>query len=284
MFTELLHSRQHQAGVEHFRRLFRIPDELPSLQHLGAILKAFSRLPYENLSKILKLHRTAPTNLPFRLPSEVIADHDLYRLGGTCFALTFTLKCILDYYGYQSEILMADMKFAPNSHCLLLLKYEGREYLIDPGYLIQRPLDLSQREQLIGLRLNYDTETQRYELWTAERNQLQWRYAFQKKPVDLETFGRLWLDSFHWFTMHGICLSRRDTEGFLYIHNHYIKRITDSEYIKGHFQEDLGEVIQRYFKIEKEVYQKAQKALAENLCRDQELGYYQPRQRCPRYA
>jgi len=277
MFTELLNPRKYYTGVEQFRQLFGIADELPSLEHLTDILRAFSQFPYENLSKILKLNQTSATQIPFRLPDEVISDHADYKLGGTCFSLTFTLKSILDYYGYQTEILMADMKFAPNSHCLLWLHFDGKEYILDPGYLIHRPLELAPNAFPVGIKLTYDMTTDRYELWTAEHNSIKWRYAFRKQPVDWETFGRLWLDSFHWFSMHGLCLSKRDSEGFLYLHNHYIKQVTAKDYIKGNFNEDLGEIIPRYFQIEKELVLRAQKALLENLHNDNQKGYRVPR-------
>jgi len=272
---ELFDLKRHRPAAERFIRLFKISDDAPSLNHLCTILQAFAHLPYENLSKIIKLHQRG-SDSPFRFPEEVISDHELYKLGGTCFSLTFTLKSILDYYGYQTSILMADMKAGPNSHCLLLLDFEGRQYLLDPGYLIQHPLPLSDLTATAGIRLNYSPDTRRYELFTAERQQFRWRYSFVKEPVSLDKFVQLWQESFHWFSMHGICLSRRDEAGFLYIHNHYIKKISPGEYLKGNFSEDIAELIRRYFQIEPEVVEQAQKMLRDNLYYDKGKGYRVP--------
>nr|MBP7885753.1 hypothetical protein [Candidatus Neomarinimicrobiota bacterium] len=98
--SEILNTERHRDGVKYFCKLFRIESSLPSINHVTSILRKFSLLPYENISKILSLNQNWDEN-HFRWPQEIICDYEKYKLGGTCFSLTFFLKAILDYFGYQ---------------------------------------------------------------------------------------------------------------------------------------------------------------------------------------
>ncbi len=274
--SELFNIQTHRNGVEYFLRLFQIEASEPSLEHVVRILRSFSLLPYENLSKILYLNRNWQSG-HFRWPQDIISDYERFHLGGTCFSLTFFLKTILDYCGYRTEILMADMKSGPNTHCLLLLYFEGREYLLDPGYLLQYPLPLDSPNITGKFALRYDPGNDRYSLRTIEGDQEKRRYSFRKAPTSLMDFQKYWEDSFHWMTMHGICLSKREENGFIYLHNHYLKRVTDSEHFKGNVTTDLSEIVQNWFGIPSELVRSAQNALLENLHRDKDLGFQVPR-------
>jgi hypothetical protein len=74
-----------------------------------------------------------------------------------------------------------------------------------------------------------------------------------------------------------ICLSKREENGFIYLHNHYLKRVTDSEHFKGNVTTDLSEIVQNWFGIPSELVRSAQNALLENLHRDKDLGFQVPR-------
>ena len=64
---------------------------------LTRILVSFARIPYENISKLIKLSETGGEWDRFRLPAEVWEDFRRNNLGGTCFSLTFFLWAILDF-------------------------------------------------------------------------------------------------------------------------------------------------------------------------------------------
>lgn len=274
-YADLFNPQNHHDGVEYFLRIFKIEKSGPSIEHITGILRSFSLLPYENLSKILNLNRKWDSG-HFRWPRDIISDYEQFRLGGTCFSLTFFLKTILGYCGYRTEILMADMKSGQNTHCLLLLNFEGREYLLDPGYLLQYPLPLDSSIVTGKFALRYDPEDDRYSLKTIEGNQEKWRYSFRKEPTAPEDFRRYWEDSFHWMTMHGICLSKRDENGFVYLHNHYLKRVSATDAFKGNIRTDISEIVNGWFGIPPEIVRQAEKALLENLYHDRELGFRIP--------
>lgn len=69
----------------------------PSLAHIAELSRQFGRLPYENLSKIINLsqHPDAP---PLRMPDTVWDGFQRQHLGGTCYALTFFLTTILQFF------------------------------------------------------------------------------------------------------------------------------------------------------------------------------------------
>lgn len=266
--------RNHCSAVEHFQQLYAIPFQEQSLEHIAYILRCFARLPYENISKIIKLNRNWESD-HFRLPEELIEDHAAHQLGGTCFSLTYTLKAILDFFGYQTEFLLADMRAGPNTHCALLLNFNRKEYLLDPGYLLSQPLEIEGPYQPNTIQLRRD-EQQRYWLWTPNGKQLKRCYSFLKTPTNEETFHHHWEHSFHWRTMHAICLSRRDASGFLYLHNHYLKRAGSDLIFKGNFAEEISAVVCKYFQIPAALVRKAEIALRENLHHDRNLGYQVP--------
>jgi len=167
----------HYDGIEYFCTLFKIHNSEPSIQHVSKILRSFSLLPYENLSKILNLNRKWDDS-PFRWPHDIICDYEKFRLGGTCFSLTFFLKAILDYFGYRTIILMADMKSGRNTHCTPLLDFNNREYLLDPGYLLHYPLPFDAPLVIGKVQLIYDSFAKRYTLFTIENGKQKWRYSF----------------------------------------------------------------------------------------------------------
>lgn len=267
---------QFHSAAARFLSIAGIEHREPNLDNLRKILHRFARLPYENLSKIIKLNRHWETD-HFRLPEEVIEDHERYRLGGTCFSLTFYLKTILDYMGYQTNFLMADMRSGINTHCALLLNNERREFLVDPGYLLFEPLEISGVTQSPGRLIAREAETNRFSLWTLNSGQLKKRYTFTKTAATIEQFFTNWDNSFHLMTMHGICLSKRDESGFIYLHNQYIKREGHDLIYKGKFSEDIAAVARKYFDIPAEIVQKAERALQANLQSDKELGFRVPR-------
>jgi len=268
--------QQFQQAVEAFLELASVNHIEPDFRILQKILDRYGRLPYENLSKIIKLNRNRDSN-HLRFPDEVIDDHQRFQLGGTCFSLTYFLKTILDTLGFTTDFLMADMNSGKNSHCALILHHDEKEFLIDPGYLLNRPLDLSTSNQGSNTYLTREPEENRFSLWTPGGKKIKKRYSFSKVATGSKQFFEHWKNSFHLMTMHGICLSKQDESGFVYLHNHYIKREGVDIRYKGKFSEEISEIVQKYFNISKEVVRQAEFALKENLHYDKELGYRVPK-------
>jgi len=271
-----LDSRQYSDAGRHFAEIFRIEPADLAVQNLSTILTHFLNLPYENLSKILKLNRHWES-WHLRLPGEVVADHERFKLGGTCFSLTFALRSILDFFGYETYIVMADMPAGANTHCALIWKNRGKTYLLDPGYLLARPLDIY--SPIVGgsVSMTYEPMTDKHILWTTSNKKLKRRYSFADVPTSMDDFQNFWEQSFHWMTMHGICLAKRDENGFTYLHNHYLKRSGRELDYKGNFSEAIAEIARKYFGIAPDIVRQAEQALRDNLYFDKELGFQVPR-------
>jgi len=202
----------------------------PDFVKLQTILAAFSKIPYENVSKIIRYNSLISTKQEvFRLPDTLWHDYQRYSLGGTCFSLTYFLQTILENCGYHCYPVSADMKWGKHVHCAIVVCLEGQNWLCDPGYLLHEPLLLDNMERKIyrtetqGVMISYDLN--RYNLATFQGNQINWRYSFNDIPCEQSEFVKWWLQSFGEPTMKGICLTRQEKHGMIYVHNNYFREV-----------------------------------------------------------
>jgi arylamine N-acetyltransferase len=112
----------------------------PSLESLTELVSAqLIRAPFENLSK-LYLHRVeGATTIPTL--EGYLDGIEGWRLGGTCYANNFYFFTLLTSLGYDTRLCGADMS-KPDVHLVIMVRVEGREYLVDVGYAapFYRPL------------------------------------------------------------------------------------------------------------------------------------------------
>lgn len=142
--TIRLNPDDHEDSVDAFFDFNRLSRSRATLDFLSELLQHFARIPYENISKIINLHESLDWDLPkLRLPETVISQHIDFRLGGTCFSLTFYLQTILAHSGFTCYPVMADMRAGKNIHCCLIVILDSVKYLVDPGYLLTRPMALN---------------------------------------------------------------------------------------------------------------------------------------------
>jgi len=191
-------------------------------QLLDCVLDAFARLPYENLTKIIKHARQGSPEVSRRHPEEVIGDHKRWGTGGTCFSLTSTLAHLLRSLGYEADYILADRRYGADTHCALLLgTAEGRS-LVDPGYLIARPLRLRDRGET-ELRTSSDSlilaaePGGRMALYSARGAARTYRLTYKTSPVDAGQFARAWDRSFSWDMMRYPLLTRNAARGRIYL-------------------------------------------------------------------
>lgn len=194
-----------------------------AVEDLVRVASAFSRLPYENLTKIIKeaeLGRSAGTR---RGPEEVIGDHLRLGTGGTCFSLTAALLHLVRALGYRAQPILADRRYGPDTHCALVVWIDRVAHLLDPGYLIVAPIPLEgAREQRVRTAFNTLVLTPRdngarVELATERAGRLNRRLTFKTSPVDAGEFLRAWDASFDWDGMRYPVLSRVAGDRQLYL-------------------------------------------------------------------
>jgi len=246
----------------------RIPLEKLSLQHLELIARQFSQIPYENISKIIK--HAQQQDIAFRMPDEIYEDFRKFRLGGTCFSLTYYLLEILQFCGYSCGPVMGDMKWGDNVHTAILVNYNDTSYLVDPGYMIHQPLKISKdtRQRYLtphsGIDIRFVPEMERFDLYTFRSGNYTWRYRFTPSAVNMDEFTRHWIDSFTKPTMNGIILTKTANDEMVYVHNDFIK-VTGRDNVRRANSKDTAEkVIHNEFGIPLNLVEETRLALTRN--------------------
>ncbi len=264
----------HGEGVRLFLKTFRLTPQPPTLSFLQQLIAAFSHLPYENLSKILKFNRLGENERErLRLPEEVFEDHLRFHTGGTCFSLTFFLQSLLLQHGFASYIIMGDMRAGQNIHCALVVLLEGVKCLLDPGYLLQRPMPLDPAQPRLyhnefnGVELRFDPAAQRYDLFTFTRAEMKWRYRFTDRPTPLDEFLQHWQESFHRNSMNGLCLTRVHANELIFVRKDFMRITSLAGKRNVNLKKNYHAAIEEVFGIAPEYVEQALAALRENMAR-----------------
>jgi arylamine N-acetyltransferase len=209
-------------ALERFLDRYGVSKREPDYTLLCEIGGAFSFLPYENVTKILKDARSVSSESKLRSAEEVLEDHLRWGTGGTCFSLCNALQILLMECGFDSRIAMGDMHYGQNIHCAVVVPLDSRNFLLDPGYLLHEPMplpdvgfELVQQTAMNRVRLVGETE-EVFSLYTEENGQKKWRYRLRGSPVTRDEFVAHWIRSFSLNTMEQIMLSRVKSSGRIY--------------------------------------------------------------------
>jgi arylamine N-acetyltransferase len=184
------------------------------VEMLTEVARAFSRLPFENLTKIIKYAGAGRVEAARRTPGEVLGDHWKLGAGGTCFALTSAMLHLVRALGFQAEPILANRRYGDDTHSALLVWIDGKPHLLDPGYLIVKPLPIpTAGEVRIATPFNQlILRTQgggaKVELHTLQEKRTTYRLTFKAAPVDAGEFLRAWDASFEADMMGYPVLSR----------------------------------------------------------------------------
>jgi len=250
---EILKSLPHPASFEKetlsFLEAFRYEGPRTSIEHIAAVARFFSRLPYENLSKILKKASTRG-DARLRFPDEVNHDHERFHLGGTCFSLTYFLCGIYTILGYQAEPVIAHLNWGENTHSAIAIQHDGNRYLVDPGYMIFSPLPLrkthaqSRLSAETGLSLRFDPEHDEYAVYTFRKRQFVRRYRFNDKQISWDKFAEHWRASFDLPGMDSLTFNRVEGSEMIFVQNDFIK-ITSPQSVQKLREMDSAEKLIR---------------------------------------
>ena len=229
--------------------------EAPDGELLRAFARCFSRLPYENISKIIKSAGAGTMEGSLRLPAEVAEDHVEKGFGGTCFSLTFLLERMLRGLGFDCHKVMAHMHMGENVHCLVVVRQGGVSFMIDPGYALYSVIPLPARgrtaarcpQALVDVSLD---ESGMYNLHTLDSTGMKWRYRFRDVPVPDHEFERFWIDSFGKPTLKNICLGRITEEGHLYFRKDFLKFASPTDVKKRRLKHGIEGLISQEFGID----------------------------------
>lgn len=226
----------------------------PARDLLEVVVRDFSKLPYENISKIIKSAENDAPLESFRLPLEVVADHVEKGFGGTCFSLTFLLERMLRSLGFDCHKVMAHMHMGENVHCLVVVNLGGRRLMIDPGYALYAVIELPERGQSAVrcphavVQIGLD-ESGYYNLHTVDASGRRWRYRFLDVAAGDEAFEKHWVRSFDMPTLRNVCLGRITEKGHLYLRKDYFKFASPEDIKKRRIKTGIDRVIEEEFGI-----------------------------------
>lgn len=242
--------------LRHFLQAHRIDQAKPAVELLTEVARAFARLPYENLTKIIKDAEAGNVEEARRTPAEVLEDHEKLGAGGTCFSLTATLLHLVRALGWEAEPILADRRYGSDTHSALLVWIDGQPHLLDPGYLIVRPLPLPTAGEIViptpfnQLVLSTQDGGARVELRTVQENRRTYRLTFKTNPVDAGEFLRAWDQSFDADMMHYPVLARVTGDKQLYLQKqHFMVRAADGTQHAEVMPDQLVAEIARQFRI-----------------------------------
>jgi arylamine N-acetyltransferase len=224
-----------QSVISSFSDRYSLSADAPDLMQLKRIGAAFSHLPYENVTKILKEAGSSNIHQKLRKTDEVLSDHLRWNTGGTCFSLCNALLSILKNSGFEAFIAMGDMHYGANIHCVVVITLSEGRFLLDPGYLLHNPIQLpdSSFEQITKTPMNIvvleNEGNENFSLFTIESSQRKWRYRFRAHPVSAEEFEAHWIHSFSLNSMEHLMMTRLDNGGRLYFRKNHLEHVNESE-------------------------------------------------------
>jgi arylamine N-acetyltransferase len=189
---------------------------------MATILAAFRRIPYENLTKIIRFDQARD---PFRDAAELIRGFLSDGSGGTCFSIVNALQEVLAEAGIESRVVLADRNYGPDSHCALVARAEQREWLLDPGYLVFTPVPFPEGQVAApGGNLQWKAEGDRLIAATVYPNgHRKIRYALKPERVGADQFRGAWRRSFEFEMMQYPVVTRIMDDGrHVYLRNGYL--------------------------------------------------------------
>jgi len=259
-----LPSDEYELARGIFFEHFRLKPGKPEFELLRGIVSCYSSLPYENVTKIIKKFTVTDPMERLRKPKEVVTGFVEMGTGGTCFSLTYALGSILSKTGFTCYPVMADMK-RPNIHCALVVELNSSRFLVDPGYLLGEPLELTgasvKRETPLGTIELRKRGEEVYDLYTIVEGERKWRYRVRTRPVSKALFLRYWQESFDLPMMNNLLLTRLTGEGHLYVKNHHLRIRSGSKKVNENIRRELEERISREFGIPAELVSEAKSYL-----------------------
>ena len=202
------------------------------------------------------------------MPEDVLQEFAEMGAGGTCFSLTYCMYQILREYGYRCGPRMADLGRSTNNHCALVVFFGDREYLLDPGYLIIRPLPLPVSGTVVHETRLHPVRIERYRvtpglaLVTLEPDGPRHRYVLREENCDMDTFQKYWIDSFNWTMMRSLLITRFIKDGRFYMHDRYTRWMNRDGRKTGRIRGDFDDEVARHTGISSGLVSRARRILA----------------------
>lgn len=253
--------------VQKFYSRFHLSPKTNDYADLLQVIAAFSTIPYENLTKIIKNYHFNSHSL-LRDSNEVICDYLKWGTGGTCFSLTHTLIQLVQLLGWKAEPILADRKYGQNTHSALVLWVDQTAFLIDPGYLIIQPIPLfidqpfRFKTAFNEIILTPDSNRNQLHLSTIQNNNQTYRLSFKINDRDWNQFYQVWKSSFDWEMMRYPILTCVQQEKQIYIQSNRLQIRSHENVMRQELSlENIMNSMQKDFLIHSEIIQEAMRIL-----------------------
>lgn len=208
---------------------FHLNPVQPPENLLHAVCKCLARIPYENLTKIISCYSCPGAEKTLRYPDLLFSDFLQHGTGGTCFSLTASAIALFRALDLQAQPILADRFYGPDTHCALLVSLADHTYLVDPGFMLHDPLNITtEQTQTVNrgfsdIVLEPQSGTKFLSLSTCRNNQKKYRLTYKMSPVDESEFRRAWERSFGWDMMNYPVLSFHNNDHHIYLQGNILK-------------------------------------------------------------
>ena len=232
---------------------------------INSVGNAFSHVPYENLTKIIKADALVNPKSAMRYPDEVIGDYLRFGSGGTCFSLTAAITAVYCALGINAYPILADRHYGADTHSAVIIFRDAKIFLIDPGYLLFIPVPVyNEKSSFIDtgtntVELKPIKNGEAVELYTTYKNNRKMRLTYKIAPADPGHFARVWESSFTWEMMSYPVLTRRTAGAQHYLQGNKLSVYTGGNSRRVIFDDDniRGAAIASTFGIDPQIIKKA---------------------------
>ena len=251
--------------------LLGIKRSAPTFNLLRKIVKAhLIKVPFENISKLL-YKKQGMNNIPDL--STYLEGIENYKFGGTCYSNNYYLYCLLKHLGYDIKLCGADMR-NPDVHLISIVKFDGREYIVDGGYaapfLQPLPRDLSVdyvielgNEKYILKPKNIDGTSRLEQYYNGE---LKHWYTAKPRQRKIEEFRKVIKDSYADYAifMNALRITRFSEKGSLVLRNLLLTETigSNSSSIKLS-RKDIPKMVEEKFGIPADIVKEAVSCIKE---------------------
>jgi hypothetical protein len=235
-----------------------------------SLCDTLSNVTYENLTKIIRYSEAGSADKARIADDSFQNNVDHWMGGGTCFSMTWHLFQELNSMGLSPRLLMGHKRKEKNIHCALRLPYEGKEYLLDPGYLIFDPLEIPDVLPfgpsflffpLIPNCVRVERENKHISLLTGSLNTpLKLRFEYDFDGVDEKEFQLHWSESFDREMMTYPVLNRLDRVNgiqYYYQKGNLVLRDQNGSRIERIAEENKVTVLSSLFRLPAETVERA---------------------------
>lgn len=236
---------------------------IETIKYLNKLLSGISQIPYENITKILRLELDKgkrPRNF-----STLLDEYKKDFRGGTCFSLSNAIIEILKKNDISAFPIKVNVERETFPHFFVIIDFMNEHYLIDPGFMIYEPIKLTTKKEatfsskIANYILKFDEKNNEYSLYSIKNRKKKFRYNFQISPIENEIFIKYWIESFEY--INKIVASRIIGNKHIFISGNYVQVRTKKTIEKYKSLKTAHEYLINYFNFSKADIENAENVL-----------------------